>query len=162
MDYLQPIKHIFSIKKILKYLAILLIIFVQLVTTSFGQETSLADKEKLAVAEPLKTSIATTDSAENSDAKYPGGNKEFTKYLIRNLRMPQYIDKEINVKIIVTFTVDASGKITGLSASEAPKALQKEAIRVVKHSGRWIPALRNGLPVVSTQQQTISFYLSQR
>jgi hypothetical protein len=157
---LLPARPGFSRKKHLKFMVLLVVVCTQFVSSSFAQETASTANSTPAIAGTPVTGVVTPDApGDFSYASYPGGNKAFTNYLIRNLRLPQYINEKIDVKIIVTFIIDQSGKITELTASDGPKALQKEAIRVVKQSGRWIPASENGMPVMSTRQQTIAFML---
>ena len=98
------------------------------------------------------------DSLVNySPAMYPGGAKAFTRYLMQNIVMPQYTSQNTKVTISVSFTVEESGKLKNFQASDGPNPLKKEAIRVVKNSGKWIPAYKDGNPIRSEQTQKITF-----
>ena len=111
-----------------------------------------------------KVNINTTLTAEavpyDSLARYPGGDSAFQYYLMRNLTVPPYYTRKIDVSILVTFTVTASGQLKNLHASDAPGPLKREAIQVIKSSGDWIPAFKNGNPVASERIQKISFLLN--
>lgn len=94
-------------------------------------------------------------------SSFPGGSSAWTKYLMRNLIVPE---EARNIKfdgsIVVTFTVDEAGKLKDFKASDGPDALRSEAIRIVKKSGRWLPAYSNGKPVSSSCKQAITFKLN--
>lgn len=63
---------------------------------------------------------------------------------------------KFNRSIIVKFTVDEKGKLKNFEdAGNDP--LKKEAIRVVKTSGKWIPAHSNSKPIASESECAITF-----
>ena len=99
----------------------------------------------------------TAGDSLNKGATFPGGDNAFTFYLIRNLRMPENYTERINVIIRVTFTIDTSGNLKDFVASDGPKDLQKEAIRVIKTSGKWLSAYLDGKPITSQRTQNIRF-----
>ncbi|HTE28820.1 MAG TPA: energy transducer TonB, partial [Chryseolinea sp.] len=63
--------------------------------------------------------------------------------------------------IVVSFKVDVDGRTSEVSAVEGPTigGLRAEAIRVVKESGKWIPAQKNGHSISSYKKQPIRFRL---
>ena len=63
--------------------------------------------------------------------------------------------------VVVQFIVGKDGKVSNIEAVAGPQGggLTQEAIRVVKGSGQWMPALQNGRPVKSYKKQAITFRL---
>jgi periplasmic protein TonB len=88
------------------------------------------------------------------EAEYPGGAAAWQRFLNRNLRYPQEaIDNEISGPIMVQFVVDKDGYVSNVEAVSGPEALCKEAVRVIKKSGRWTPAVQGGRQVKSLKKQ---------
>ena len=61
---------------------------------------------------------------------------------------------------MVQFIVDKEGSLSDIKAISGPKELQEESIRVVKESGKWIPAVQNGKKVRAYKRQPIIYKLS--
>jgi hypothetical protein len=90
------------------------------------------------------------------------------KYLERNLRVPnEWTDSLAKLKITencttisVTFIICADGGVCEVNANkDAPPALAKEAIRIIKKSnGKWKAAQVGNNPVKSYHVQDISFF----
>ena len=61
----------------------------------------------------------------------------------------------------VRFIVDKDGSVSDVAAESGPLigGLREEAIRVVKNSGQWIPAMQNGHKVDAYKTQPIVFKL---
>jgi protein TonB len=94
------------------------------------------------------------------ESEYPGGAAAWMRYLNRNLRYPQEaIDNEIQGTVIVQFIVDKEGKVSDVEAISGPEELRAEAVRVIKKSGKWTPAVQNGRQVKSYKKQPIVFRL---
>ena len=94
------------------------------------------------------------------ESEYPGGAAAWQRYLNRNLRYPQdAIDNEIQGTIVVQFIVDKEGMVSDVEAISGPKELRDEAVRVIKKSGKWTPAVQNGRQVKSYKKQPIVFRL---
>ena len=94
------------------------------------------------------------------ESDYPGGAAAWQRYLNRNLRYPQdAIDNEIQGTIVVQFIVDKEGMVSDVEAISGPKELRDEAVRVIKKSGKWTPAVQNGRQVKSYKKQPIVFRL---
>ena len=149
----------------IKSLIVIIMLVLQFKNTGFAQQNTspkVPDKiDSIHSSTDNKTTVAGGDSSVNdSYATYPGGDKAFFRYLIQNLSVPQYYTQKTDVSIIVTFTIDESGKLSNFHASDGPGPLKKEAIRLVKDSGRWIPAYKDGKQTTSERQQKISFKLN--
>lgn len=94
------------------------------------------------------------------ESEYPGGNGAWSRYLNKSLRYPQEaIDNEIQGTIVVQFIVDKEGNVSDVEAVSGPQELRDEAVRVIKKSGKWTPAVQNGRQVKSYKKQPIVFKL---
>lgn len=97
-----------------------------------------------------------SDSTTQIDqaASFPGGFEAFNKYLIKTTRKMS----NKNGKVDVSFIVETNGKITNEKVeSSLDEASDKEALRVIKSSEKWQPALQNGIKVRSAYQISINF-----
>lgn len=94
------------------------------------------------------------------ESEYPGGAAAWQRYLNRNLRYPQEaIDNEVQGAVVVQFIVDKEGTVSDVEAISGPQELRGEAVRVIKKSGKWTPAVQNGRQVKSYKKQPIVFRL---
>ncbi len=94
------------------------------------------------------------------ESEYPGGNGAWARYLNKSLKYPQEaIDNEIQGTVVVQFIVDKEGNVSDVEAVSGPSELRDEAIRVIKKSGKWTPAVQNGRQVKSYKKQPIVFQL---
>ncbi|MCA0396888.1 MAG: TonB family protein [Bacteroidetes bacterium] len=94
------------------------------------------------------------------ESDYPGGMSAWQRYLNKNLRYPQEAqDNEIQGSIVVQFIVDKEGNVSEVEAISGPQELREEAVRVIKKSGKWTPAVQNGRQVKSYKKQPIVFRL---
>ena len=75
------------------------------------------------------------------DPSYPGGKSEFYKYISENFKSPN----SGKGKILIKFYVDKNGTVTDVEILKGiNRDLDKEAIRVVKHSVQWTPGKIDG------------------
>lgn len=95
------------------------------------------------------------------DAKYPGGMSAWKLFLERNLRGDVASENGApagRYTVIVQFVVDVAGNVSDVKAvSNAGYGMEAEAIRVLKRSGKWIPAIQNGREVKAYRKQPITF-----
>ena len=106
------------------------------------------------------TTAKATFTKMEIEAEYPGGVPAWKQYLNKNLHYPDdAVKKEISGDVIVQFRIDSSGNTSDFKAISGPKkgGLREEAIRVVKASGKWIPAVQNDKSVASYRKEVISF-----
>jgi hypothetical protein len=90
-------------------------------------------------------------SVVGRDAYYPGGNDEWKKFLKKNLNK----GFKGNDNVEVNFQVDKNGGLSGFELrNRAPVQKYYEVIRVLKLSGKWFPAIRNGYCVTSSLNLT--------
>ena len=94
------------------------------------------------------------------ESMYPGGAAAWQRYLIKTLRYPQEAqDNEVQGAVVVQFIVDKTGTVSDVEAVSGPQELRDEAVRVIKRSGKWTPAVQNGRQVKSYKKQPIVFRL---
>ena len=97
------------------------------------------------------------------ESEYPGGASAWQRYLNKNLRYPQdAIDNDIQGTVVVQFIVDKAGLVSDVEAISGPQELRDEAVRVIKKSGQWTPAVQNGRQVKSYKKQPIVFRLEEQ
>jgi len=97
------------------------------------------------------------------EAEFPGGRPAWTQFLNKNLQYPDAaINKEIQGDVIVQFQIDEQGNVSDVKVLSGPKkgGLREEAIRMIRISGKWKPAIRNEKEVKAIKKETISFRLS--
>jgi len=98
-----------------------------------------------------------------TEAAYPGGKAAWESFVSHTLHYPDdAINNEIQGTVIVQFIVDKDGNISSVAAVSGPLkgGLREEAVRVMKLSGKWIPAVRNGRKVRSYKKQPFYFKMS--
>lgn len=94
------------------------------------------------------------------ESDYPGGMAAWIRYLSKNLHYPDDAAQGgIEGDIIVQFIVDKEGVVSDVEAISGPAELRDEAVRVIRKSGRWTPAIQNGRQVKSYKKQPIKFRL---
>lgn len=97
------------------------------------------------------------------ESEYPGGAAAWLRYLNRNFRYPdEGLTNEIQGTVTVQFIVDKEGNVSDVQAISGPEqgGLREEAIRVIRKSGMWIPAIQNGRKVKSYKRQPVIFKIA--
>jgi N-acetylmuramoyl-L-alanine amidase len=94
-------------------------------------------------------------------AEFPGGQKGWYDYLVKNLNYPAAAEKkEIQGEVVVAFVVRIDGTLSDIHALSGPQELRASSVLVVKNSGKWIPAKNKGVVVESYSKQPINYKLS--
>ena len=77
--------------------------------------------------------------------EYPGGERAWLKYLNNNLNYPdKALNKNIDHRVIIQFNVDVEGNISNIKPLYTDSDdFVKEAMKTVKESGKWNPAIQN-------------------
>ncbi len=97
------------------------------------------------------------------ESTYPGGAPAWQRFLLKNFRAPELtVDEPTTATVVVRFIVDKEGKVSDVEAISGPEILRKEALRVIRLSGKWIPAIQNGRQVKSYKQQPITVILQEQ
>ncbi|MGC4232337.1 MAG: energy transducer TonB [Niabella sp.] len=97
------------------------------------------------------------------DAQYPGNWRSF---LERNLDGQVAVDNGAspgNYTVIVQFVVDVAGNVSDVKAlTNHGYGMEQEAIRVIKKSNKWKPAIQNGREVKAYRKQPITFQVTEQ
>ncbi|MGJ7031924.1 energy transducer TonB [Niabella hirudinis] len=92
------------------------------------------------------------------EAEYDG---DWTRFLTTNLRGEVPVDNGAaagNYQVLVQFVVDVNGAVSDIQIVKDPGfGMGREAIRVIKKSGKWKPAVQNGSMVKAYRKQPITF-----
>jgi protein TonB len=94
------------------------------------------------------------------ESSFPGGVQAWARFLNKNLRYPdEGMNNGVEGTVMVQFIVDRDGHISDAVAISGPEngGLREEAIRVIKKSGQWTPAVQNGRYVKSYKRQPVIF-----
>ncbi|MCS3796581.1 energy transducer TonB [Niastella sp. OAS944] len=95
------------------------------------------------------------------EAEYPGGPAAWQRFLNKNLRYPQeLLDNDIlTCSAVVKFVVNRDGNVSNIEAVSGPELFSAEAVRVIKKSGKWMPAVQGGRQVRSLKKQPFMIHL---
>ncbi len=97
----------------------------------------------------------------NVEAGFPGGDSAWRIFLRKNLKPQVTVDhgaKAGTYKVIVRFIVSKDGSLSDIFCLEDPGfGTCEEAIRVIKKTKIWIPALVNGNKVNAYRNQPFTF-----
>jgi protein TonB len=97
-------------------------------------------------------------------AEFPGGMPAWQKFLERNLNASVPVDNGAppgKYTVVLSFIVDKTGAISDIKAENDPGyGTKDEAIRVLKKSPSWKPAVQNGRNVIYRQRQSITFQVA--
>ncbi len=95
-------------------------------------------------------------------AKFPGGDKGRTRYIINNVHYPDIaMERGVEGRVLVDFTISSLGAVVSPKVTKhVHSSLDKEALRVIKKMPRWKPAILYGLPLPVRFSFPISFRLS--
>jgi protein TonB len=99
-------------------------------------------------------------------AKFPGGQDAWNKYLQRNLDAQTPTNDGAptgNYTVTVSFLVSKDGSISEVQALNDPGyGCAAEAVRVIKKGPKWNPAQQNGRSVIYRQKQNITFQVTEQ
>jgi TonB family protein len=105
------------------------------------------DKEDEYLAE-RKDTINVYDVVEQMP-RFPGGERKLAEFIEENMQYPKKCaEKGVYGRVVITFVVERSGKLSNIRVVKSVhRALDKEALRIVKLMPRWIPGEQNGVTV---------------
>ena len=92
---------------------------------------------------------------------FPGGMKQFSLFIAKNIHYPAKADKEhIQGKVILNFSVEKDGTIDKIQIRKSVnQELDEEAVRVLKCSPKWIPGTHHKKPVEYKYSIPMNFQL---
>jgi TonB family protein len=106
-------------------------------------------------APPTPAAPVVTDAP----AEFIGGSSALMIFLRDNIKYPALArEQNIQGKVIATFTISTSGKVTdGKIKQSIHKLLDDEVLRVIELQPDWKPALQNGVAVESFFTLPVNF-----
>lgn len=96
------------------------------------------------------------------EASFPGGIDTFRSFIRDNYKVPNSFDKDV-LDIVLVFTIEKDGSMTDIRMiSKGDKALETEAIRVLKSmKKKWTPGKVNGEIVRSEKKLPLRLLLTE-
>lgn len=95
------------------------------------------------------------------EAKFPGGDDAWIKYLQRTLHAATPIDFGApagTYTVVVQFVVDKNGNISDAKAlTRHGYGMEQEVLRVIRNGPKWIPAFQDGRNVKAYRKQPVTF-----
>lgn len=94
--------------------------------------------------------------------QFPGGLIKLNEYVKANIRYPKAAyDRGIRGKTVLELQVEEDGTISEVKVLKSAtfKSLDDEAIRLVRSMPKWLPALKDGKPVVMKTTLPLGFGL---
>jgi len=99
--------------------------------------------DTISLSEPVYDDIAIQEQPE-----FPGGDAGLLSFVSKNIQYPRHErDQGIQGKVYTTFVIDMDGRVTDVMIYKGVKngrALEAEALRVVKLMPKWKPGKQNG------------------
>ena len=94
-------------------------------------------------------------------AEFPGGLTEFYKFIGHNINYPKEARKKrIEGKVFISFVIEQDGSVDNIKiVKSANEHLDKEAIRIMGLSPKWIPGEQSGRKIRQLYTIPISFRL---
>lgn len=134
-------------------------------------ETENKDQVVQAPVEDKGTQVVEVPKKEDDEGKiftkveveagFPGGDAAWRNYLSKSLNTEVPADNgagEGNYTVIVKFVVSKDGSVSEVSCENDPGyGICQEAIRVIKKTKNWTPAIQNGRNVNAYRRQPITF-----
>lgn len=95
-------------------------------------------------------------------ASFPGGEKAFSSYLLKNIQYPQEArNMKIRGKVDLTFVVEKNGTLSDIKVVHGlGSGCDQEAVRVLKASPKWRPARQKGHIVRQQYNLPVRFWVS--
>ncbi|ULQ56487.1 TonB family protein [Flavihumibacter rivuli] len=112
-------------------------------------------------AKTLPDSIAQKLALSEKESEFPGGLSGWAAYLNKNMKYPERaVSSEIQGTVIVQFIVDKEGNVLDPMIYQSVEwSIDQEALRIIKQSPKWVPAMQDGRKVKSYKRQPITFRL---
>ncbi len=95
------------------------------------------------------------------ESVFKGGQNAWASYLGQNLHYPnKAVKNRIQGTVVVQFIVSKEGKVEDVMVVKSVEySLDQEALRIIRNSPDWIPAVQEGRKVKSYKKQPIVFSL---
>lgn len=115
--------------------------------TAMNEDTSISDGNSI-------------DDGKEVMPEFPGGAQALSNYLNTNVKYPKIAEEEgVQGEVVVSFFVERDGSITDVRVIKAVhRALDVEAMRVVRNMPKWTAGTINGEVVRTQYTLPISFH----
>lgn len=101
---------------------------------------------------------------EKKEASFPGGVEKWKDYIADTLdvAVPFHHNAPPGEYLVsISFTIDKEGNLSNITpATKHGFGMEEEAVRVIKNSGKWVPAILYGKPIRSHRLQPIQFQVT--
>lgn len=106
--------------------------------------------------------LTEADTVPDVWPQYPNGWNGFMEDVMRNLTYPEQLRRRgIEGLVLVTFTISEQGRIEEFEVLRSPhRALEESAIRAIRQTKSWQPALKDDEPVRMRYRAPISFMMN--
>jgi protein TonB len=117
-------------------------------------------RDDVEVDDPFATNNIITDRAD-INPMFPGGPEAFDAYLKKHVRYSEAaVSNGIEGAVEVSFVVDTSGRLSDFKILQGmPYGMDKEVLRVLAQSPRWIPGSIKGHPVAVRYKKSVRFQI---
>jgi hypothetical protein len=143
---------------------IVIIVSLTISFTAMAQENNPATTSKSVSIDSLKGEDTTIYEIVDSIAHFPGSKQEWYKYIGKTLNPSVGVDngaKTGTYRVKIRLTVLKDGTLQDFKPeSKYGHGFEEEVIRSLKLSPKWVPAMRNGVPVNSTLIHTQIFSIT--
>jgi|SRR6185312_5994491 len=121
-----------------------------------------ANDSLLSTTDTVRDGADDTDSIGNKAAEYAGGLPQWQQFLLKSLHYPDRAAVHgVQGEVRVSFTVDEEGNvIEPLISRSVEYSLDRESLRVVRLSGKWVPGLKDGKATKTHKIEPFRFKLS--
>jgi protein TonB len=139
---------------------ITLIFLLHFTIPGHSQQTDVLVSDPKTTTDASDTTIYT---AVDLEAEFPGGLAYFRKFMLENLdgNVPvRHKAKEGTYQVVLRFVVEKTGSISNIAPeTNYGYGMEKEAMRVMKKAGYYMPARAGGKNVRSYKQEKFTFVL---
>lgn len=95
---------------------------------------------------------------DEREASFPGGQKDWRKYLLKRMKKFEQVTINSAGKVIVAFVVDTTGTTTNIYLRRSMNyVMDQQSTKAILESPKWIPAFQNGRKVKAWRLQPFVF-----
>lgn len=132
-------------------------------TNNKNEEEAEKNKSLLLQKEHLKKDTTTTFTVVEEEAKFPGGDKAWSKHILKQLSLPDMvmaINRPQKMTVEIQFVVCKDGEICSVEAiNSSTPLLDIMAVNAIRRGPKWEPAFQAGKNVKAYRRQKISFII---
>ena len=118
-----------------------------------------ADSSKNGLGEKTAKNDSTFVKVE-IESDFPGGQPAWIRFLNQNLVYPpKAVRRNVEGTVWLQFIVEKNGSLNDIQVISGPGLLVDAALKVIRESPNWKPAIQDGRKVRSYKKQPITFRL---